>query len=276
LLTSRAKDSLRRAIERHGYQVRRTAPEALADLSPAVTEICALVRPYTQTSPERVAAMCAAVDYVSRHDVAGDVVECGVWRGGTMAAAAMTLRDLGDTARTLWLYDTFNGMTKPTAADVDIHGTAMSEGWSADFEGEELQPGVEELMRSTGYPRLRFVRGPVEDTIPTHVPDRIAVLRLDTDWYESTRHELEQLWPRLSVGGVLIVDDYGHFAGARQAVDEFFAGTRVFLHRIDYTGRAAIKQGPRSDVRRDEARLREWGRRAGDGWGRRASDSALR
>ena len=95
---------------------------------------------------------------------------------------------------------------------------------------------------ATGYPaeRLHFVEGKVEDTIPEQAPERIALLRLDTDWYESTRHELEHLYPRLSPGGVLIIDDYGHWEGARQAVDEYFKG-EVYLHRIDYTGRLAIK-----------------------------------
>src|SRR5690606_24776929 len=100
-------------------------------------------------------------------------------------------------------------------------------------------------MVSTGYPmeRCHFVEGKVEDTIPATVPDRISLLRLDTDWYESTRHELEHLWPLLQPGGVLIIDDYGHFEGARKAVDEYFLdrSDAPLLNRIDYTGRIAIK-----------------------------------
>jgi O-methyltransferase len=98
-------------------------------------------------------------------------------------------------------------------------------------------------MQSTGYPsdRVHYVKGLVEATVPQQAPDEIAILRLDTDWYESTKHELEHLWPRVRPGGVLIVDDYGHFEGARRAVDEFF-GPGVFLHRIDYTGRLVLKQ----------------------------------
>jgi hypothetical protein len=88
--------------------------------------------------------------------------------------------------------------------------------------------------------RIHFHTGMVEDTIPRLAPERIAILRLDTDWYVSTKHELEWLWPRLSSGGVLIIDDYGHFTGARKAVDEFFGG-QTFLFRIDYTGRLVTK-----------------------------------
>jgi O-methyltransferase len=87
----------------------------------------------------------------------------------------------------------------------------------------------------------------VEDTLPDQAPERIALLRLDTDWYASTKHELEQLYPRLAEGGVLIVDDYGHYEGARRAVDEYFraAGEPVLLNRIDFSGRLVIKQPER-------------------------------
>src|ERR1051325_10354963 len=98
------------------------------------------------------------------------------------------------------------------------------------------------------YEAARYVagytlEGTVEETIPAQAPERIALLRLDTDWYESTRHELVHLYPRLVPGGVLIIDDYGHWEGARKAVDEYIAqnNLRLFLNRIDYAGRLAIK-----------------------------------
>jgi hypothetical protein len=97
----------------------------------------------------------------------------------------------------------------------------------------------------TGYPpeKVHFVKGMVEDTIPEQSPDGIALLRLDTDWYQSTKLELLHLYPRLANQGVLIIDDYGHWQGARRAVDEFISELRdpILLHRIDYTGRIAIK-----------------------------------
>ena len=100
-------------------------------------------------------------------------------------------------------------------------------------------------MRSTGYDDalITYVKGPVEDSLPNHAPPAIALLWLDTDWYESTRHELEHLYPRLVSGGVLIIDDYGHFRGARKAVDEYFARNKekILFQRVDYTARMAIK-----------------------------------
>jgi hypothetical protein len=90
---------------------------------------------------------------------------------------------------------------------------------------------------------VNLVKGPVESTIPATIPDQLAILRLDTDWYESTKHELDHLYPRLVSGGILIIDDYGHWQGARQAVDEYFArqNLKPLLSRIDYTCRIMIK-----------------------------------
>ena len=106
---------------------------------------------------------------------------------------------------------------------------------------------VEEVrhnMSTTGYPpeKIRYVKGRVEDTIPGQAPDAIALLRLDTDWYESTRHELVHLMPRVVANGIVIVDDYGHWEGARRAVDEFVAHSErpIFLARIDYSCRLIV------------------------------------
>jgi hypothetical protein len=101
-------------------------------------------------------------------------------------------------------------------------------------------------MMKTGYPveKMHFVQGAVEKTLREHeLPPSIAVLRLDTDWYESTKVEMEVLYPRLARGGVLMIDDYGHYAGSRRAVDEYFseAGIVPLLQPIDYTGRIFVK-----------------------------------
>jgi hypothetical protein len=167
-----------------------------------------------------------------------------------MMAVAMTLRLLGDTTRRLYLYDTFSGMSAPTSLDRSPDGRTADELLRADAPGSGIWcfaglDDVQRNVRSTGYPenQIKFVRGKVEETIPGIAPANIALLRLDTDWYESTRHELEHLYPRLSPWGPLILDDYGHWQGARKAVDEFVARLPhpAFLHRIDYTGRLIIK-----------------------------------
>jgi O-methyltransferase len=220
-------------------------------------EIIARARPFTMTSDERLQALIDAVRYCEQRGVAGAFAECGVWRGGSVLTMILVLQGLGVDDRDIHLFDTFEGMTAPTEEDtspldppaLETWAEAQESGeraWSELFSHEVFdEAAVRELLVSTGYPseRLHLARGPVEQTLPEAAPERLALLRLDTDWYESTRHELEQLWPRLSDGGVLIVDDYGHWEGARRAVDEFFAGSAapVLLSRIDYTGRIAIK-----------------------------------
>ena len=228
----------------------RRGPAMPPDIDAAARGVIEAVAPYTMTSPERILALRDAVQHVCRHAIEGDIVECGVWRGGSMMAAALTLAGLGEHRR-LHLFDTFEGMPPPGAEDRDIGGAAAED----LLAEEDRETGstwafgpladVQHNLFSTGYPRdlIQFVRGRVEETIPCHAPEQIAVLRLDTDWYESTRHELVHLFPRLAVGGVLIIDDYGHWKGARKAVDEYIAatGARLLLSRIDYTGRMAVK-----------------------------------
>lgn len=217
------------------------------------------VRSHTMTSPERVAALCQAIAYLERARVPGAIVECGVWRGGSMMAAALALLRLDATCRTLHLFDTYRGMTPPAEVDRDLHGRparALLE--ATTTEGEHVRAhcdlhDVRAALHTTRYPceKMVFVPGPVEQTLPAAAPERIALLRLDTDWYESTRHELETLYPRLADGGVLIVDDYGHWQGARRAVDEYFArrDEAVRLYAIDYTGRLVVKKAAAAQVR---------------------------
>lgn len=211
------------------------------------------LRPFTMTSGERLWSLLNAVRYVTSEQLPGDFAECGVWRGGSVMAMARELQRLGVTDRRIWLYDTFAGMTDPTEADVEV-GTGVT---AADMlRSTEVGDGnnvwcvagradVEANVRSTGYPfdHFTFVEGDVSVTLHESAPEQIALLRLDTDWYESTRVGLEILYPRLVVGGVCILDDYGHWLGARRAVDEYFAaaGHRPYMHPIDYSGRVFVK-----------------------------------
>lgn len=244
-----AQDFVRRFFRRYGYDVVRRdqfAPEEHALMN--------TVQPFTATSIQRVVALADAVKYITQAKIEGDIVECGVWRGGSMMVVAKTLVALGDTSRDLYLFDTFEGMTAPTDKDVMFDGTPAAQ-LLAETEKKEgggnywCVAGIEDVrrnMESTGYPmsKVHLVKGRVEDTIPAQGPNKIALLRLDTDWYESTKHELDHYYPRLSQNGVLIIDDYGHWQGSRRAVDEFF-GTlpfRPLMSRIDYSGRMLLKQ----------------------------------
>lgn len=219
---------------------------------PEFLDLYAHCAPYTMTSRERMYALWQAVNHVTASGVEGDIVECGVWRGGSAMLAAMTLAERGDVDRRVWLYDTFEGMPAPGPMDaIGAEGEDPHAEWASRDAGDHNEwchsplEEVQANMRATGFPleRIEFVAGKVEETIPATSPERIAVLRLDTDWYESTRHELAHLYPRLAPGGVLLIDDYGHWDGARRAVDEFLAesGTQILLARIDQTGRMGVK-----------------------------------
>lgn len=243
--------AIRRVASRLGYEVRRREPpRPPPDLEVGFLSLYETCKPYTRTSIERMYSLHHATQYISRRKIPGAIVECGVWRGGSTMIAAMTLAAAKDTTREIWLYDTYEGMSEPTEHDRDWRGLSAAELMRRDESNKEssvwcLAPldDVQTNMRRTGYPmeRVKFVKGMVEQTIPAQAPERIALLRLDTDFYDSTKHELEHLYPRLAPGGVLIIDDYGHWAGARKAVDEFFAKIDApLLQRIDYTGRIAI------------------------------------
>ena len=240
--------SIFRAFGLDVIRLRGPRQEYPSDFRDEETDIIRKVRPWTMTSPERIYALIQAVRYVSANAIPGAIVECGVWKGGSMAAVARTLVQVQDLKRDLYLFDTFEGMSEPTAKDIDYSGKHASQVLSEDdgFRcGDAPLAGVRTVLHETGYPKkqIHFVQGKVEQTVPRNAPDSIALLRLDTDWYESTAHELVHLFPRLSRGGVIIVDDYGHWKGSRQACDEYFKQNQIpiLLNRVDYTGRMALK-----------------------------------
>lgn len=233
----------------------QAAQASLPDIPPDVQAVIRQVQPFTMTGPERIAALCNAVEYVAHCGISGAFVECGVWRGGSCMAAALTLLRLGRTDIDFYLFDTFSGMPPPGEVDkVAATGEpaaavlARSDPRTSNEWGYASSDEVRQNLAATGYPpdRLHLIAGTVEETLPARAPARISLLRLDTDWYQSTRHELIHLFPRLVAGGVLIIDDYGHWSGAKQAVDEYIAQRKVkiLLSRIDYTGRIGVKLGP--------------------------------
>lgn len=220
------------------------------DLEPEFLVIYRLCANQTMTSVERMYALWQAIRHIHKAAIKGAIVECGVWRGGSMMMAALSLLELGEDSRELYLFDTYKGMPPPGPEDIRTETgepaqllleTAQRD--TSDVWAVASYDVVSRNMRSTGYPsnRINMVEGRVEETIPTRAPEQIALLRLDTDWYRSTKHELAHLYPRLATGGVLIVDDYGYWRGSRQATDEYFSDRPLLLNRIDDTGRVAIK-----------------------------------
>ncbi len=222
------------------------------DMEPSFLEYYRHCQPFTMTSVERMYALFKSVEYIIQNRIEGDYVECGVWKGGSSMLAAHALIYFQELEKRIYLYDTFEGMSAPVVHDLNLNGEPAETTYRTTLKSDGTSgwcysslDEVRENMGQTGYPEehLFYIKGKVEDTIPGEIPQEISLLRLDTDWYESTLHELKHLFPRLKKGGVLILDDYGHWKGARKAADEFFnsQGIRPYLSRIDYTGRMYIK-----------------------------------
>lgn len=223
----------------------------VADQDQTFLDIYERCKDYSMNRKERMYSLYLAVNYLVDSKVEGDCVECGVYRGGNTMLMALTLLARGETGRKIYCYDTFKGMVQPTELDYSVMNisTRAIDEWKRqkkeDYNEWCYAPlsEVKRALYSTGYPRenIIFVQGKVEETIPTTMPSRIALLRLDTDWYESTKHELQNLYPVLVHRGALVIDDYGTWAGSKKAVDEYFARKSLLLNVMDTTGRIGIK-----------------------------------
>ena len=244
------KKTIQRLAHICGYEISKEIP---MDFSEQDIQIINYVRPYTMTSPERIFSLIESVRYVIKNKIPGEIVECGVWKGGSMMTVAKTLLDLKNQEKELYLFDTFEGMTKPEKIDVSISNLNATK----EFDDTKIDTDSSNWCRATiddvksnlfsiGYDKskIHFIKGKVEETLPSDNPKSISILRLDTDWYQSTKHELIHLFPKLSKGGILIIDDYGFWKGSRKAVDEYISenNIQILLNRIDDTGgRIAVK-----------------------------------
>lgn len=205
------KALLQRWLNKAGYE----AVNFRAGTNPRDLEIVASVANRTLVGPLRLLSVIEAVEYVVKNRIPGAIVECGVWRGGCLLAASKKLLQLSALAP-IWGYDLF------VESDFDDVRRAIT---------EVHPPNL-----------LTLVPGDVLKTLPAKAPRQIAVLRLDTNTYDSTMHELRHLYPLLAPGGVLLLDDYGRWPCFREAVRRYFHGRLPFLCRIDYTGRLTIKK----------------------------------
>ncbi len=245
---------LNKILARFGYVLSKDElimPRDLAE-DKEFMELYEFCRPYTMTSPERMFGLYQSVRYIIENNIEGDFVECGVWKGGSSMLIARLLTKLNIFNRNIYLYDTFEGMTQPSDIDKDFAGVEakvlLEEAKIEDSNSVWCYSALEEVQNnlfSTGYQRdrIRFVKGKVEETIPGIMPGLVAILRLDTDWYESTSHELKYLYPLIQNKGILILDDFGHWEGAKNATLEYFRKENDFplINRLDYTGRLIIK-----------------------------------
>ncbi len=256
------KKALQQLLRGLGYKLVRMnsvkAPVNIETVIPEITpeekEILETCMQYSMTGPERLWSVIQSMKIINHKSIEGDLVECGVWKGGNVLMY-LRMSERLNKSRKVWAYDTYEGMSEPTEEDTNLHGVAstilLDKAPKIAPEGshniwcystlEEVKSNVE--RHSSHADQVHYIEGKVEDTLqhPENLPEKIAILRIDTDWYESTKMCLEKLYPRLVPGGILIMDDYGHWQGARKAFDEYFAGKNIYLHRVDYTCRLMVK-----------------------------------
>lgn len=231
-----------------GFEVKRID----TDYPDEFERLWAQITPYTMTPKDRAFGLYQAVHYILDNQITGDFVECGVWRGGSAMLIALILEKRAIKDRKIFLFDTYEGMTEPEDNDVDQRSKKSAyKFWQRTRRGNFSDwcyaslTEVQQNMARTGIAadRVTYIKGPVEETIPHNFPSQLALLRLDTDWYASTKHSLDHCFDLVSAKGVLIIDDYGYWQGAQEASDEFFKerGIKPFLHRLDFSGRLYIK-----------------------------------
>jgi O-methyltransferase len=249
---------IKKIIEKLGYKLTSIHAKSNIDNkilsdNPDFANLYAICKPYSMTSVERMFSLYSAVEYILKNKLEGDFVECGVWKGGSSMMIALLLKKYDITDKKLYMYDTYEGMSEPDENDKDFTGVlakTQMENASKDIaESVWCYSSLDEVKQNMQLTKFNldnviFIVGKVEDTIPATIPNnKIALLRLDTDFYASTKQELEFLYPKLITKGVLIIDDYGHWQGCRKAVDDYFKlnDINLYLNIIDYTGRSAVK-----------------------------------
>ena len=213
-------------------------------------EIIKLSDKYTMTDNITMWALIQSIKNVIQNKIDGDFVECGVWRGGNLILCQKYF-NLQHIKKKIYGFDTFEGMVEPKEIDIDYRNIPASEQYSLFKSGEKsnlvrcsLDEINKNIIETVPKNNIKLIKGRVENTLleEKNLPEKISILRLDTDWYESTKIELEVLYPKLVSGGFLIIDDYGHFKGCRKAVDEYFKDNMPYLHYVNYTCRLIIKR----------------------------------
>ncbi len=245
------KNLIKRIFDISGYTIINNK-QIIVELSEKDKSLIEIVEKYTMTPRIRIFNLLQALRHLKEKSIEGDYVECGVWKGGNILLFKKFLNNEETQNRNIYAYDTFEGMTDPDENDFEISTNIKSKyllendyhkktnNWGV-CSLEDVKKNI--LINKSDLEDINFVKGDVLKTLnnENYIPKKISLLRLDTDWYQSTKKELEVLYERVSAGGIIIIDDYGHWGGSKKAVDEFFSNKYVWMHYVDYACRLIIK-----------------------------------
>jgi SAM-dependent methyltransferase len=253
-MIARIKSMIKKLLNKNGLElcsIGNPFPEFPIEASLFHKELMSNAKQYSMTPSTRMWALIQSIEYINHNKILGDFVECGIWKGGNLILFSAVQEQLG-MSRTIYGYDTFTGMVEPRALDLDFRGVSASEMMlnTQKIDGDHSIHAFASLdlvnknLSENKSKNVKLIQGDVAKTLQKieNLPEKIAILRLDTDWYESTRIELEKLYPLLEPGGVLIIDDYGHYEGAQRAVDEYFSDDKPWMHYVDYSCRLIVKK----------------------------------
>ena len=246
------KNIINKLIVSTGYSLINNN-QKIVELNNNDKKLINLAQTYSMTPQIRIFNLLQSLRYLKNKKIDGDYVECGVWKGGNIILFKKFIEDEDENSKKkIYAFDTYEGMTEPDKNDYDISSNIPADillkGDKAKRTNiwgicnlENVKKNIQSCVNSTE--NIKFIKGPVETTLndTSNLPDKISLLRLDTDWYNSTKKELDVLYDKVMPGGIIIIDDYGHWGGSKKAVDDFFLNKYVWMHYVDYACRLIIK-----------------------------------
>ena len=251
-LTSPLKKSIIKFFNLFGYELKRKNNfndrwgNFIVELDDERKKQIKYFQEITLASELNLWSIYQSLKYINDEKIEGDIVECGVYNGNTLAFIG-EINDELNLNKKIWGYDTFNGFVKNSFTDKDIDFKTRKK---INYNSQDIYYSLNDVKKNIkrnnnkNFEKYIFIEGNILETLDVkdNYPNKISFLRLDTDIYKTTKKQLEILYEKLVTGGVLHIDDYGICPGVKTAVDNFFSNKNIWLHRVDMTCRYLIKK----------------------------------